>query len=326
MILITGGAGYIGSQVNKLINENGYNTIIIDNLSTGNKRMVKWGEFVEGDISDENLMDTVFNKYDIECVMHFAANAYVGESIENPNKYYYNNVIKSIKLLGLMLRNNINNIIFSSTCATYGEPKVIPITEEETQNPINPYGMTKMIIEKAIMDYSNGHDINFVILRYFNAAGADSSGIIGELHNPETHLIPKAVRAILKNNPIQVYGNKYKTKDGTAIRDYIHVEDIASAHYLCLQNLLKEKKSSIYNLGNGLGYSVLEIIQSIESISGSNAIIEFKSPRKGDPPMLIGSSNKIENELGWERKYSKLDSIISSAINWESYLMGNDER
>jgi len=321
MILITGGAGYIGSQVNKLLNENGYDTVVIDNLSTGNEEMVKWGEFVEGDIYNENIMDMIFNEFKIECVMHFAANAYVGESTQNPNKYYYNNVVKSIKLLDSMVRNKIKNIIFSSTCATYGMPKIIPITEDEPQNPINPYGMTKMIIEKALMDYSNGHDCKYVILRYFNAAGADSDGEIGELHNPETHLIPTAVKAILKNKPIQIYGDNYDTKDGTAIRDYIHVEDIASAHYLCLQDLLKNKRSSVYNLGNGLGYSVLEIINSIERISGYSAKIEYKSPRKGDPPILIGFSKKIEEELGWKKKHHQLNSIIESAVNWELQLM-----
>ena len=316
MILITGGAGYIGSHVNMILNEKGYETLVIDNLSTGSKYLAKWGHFIKGDIGNTKLMDEIFLTYSIDCVMHFAASAYVGESMQNPKKYYINNMKKSLDLLNSMIKNNVKKIIFSSTCATYGNPKINPIEESTPQLPINPYGRTKLIIEGLLKDYCI-YGLDHIILRYFNAAGASYKCKIGEIHDPEPHLIPRVINSIKNRDEILIYGDDYDTPDGTAIRDYIHVSDIANAHVLCLEYLMETKKSNFFNLGNGNGYSVKEIIKTTEMILNKSAKIKIEPRRKGDPPKLVGSSNKIKKIIGWNPTYSNIKDILSSAIKWD---------
>ena len=267
MILVTGGAGYIASHVNKFLNKKGYETIVLDNLIYKHKEFVKWGEFILGDLSNIEQLRLVFKKYPIKAVMHFAAFAYVGESVKDPQKYYLNNVKNTLNLLQVMLENNVEYIVFSSTCATYGIPKEIPIPETHFQNPINPYGQSKLIIEKILKDYSDAYGLKYVSLRYFNAAGADIETEIGEWHEPETHLIPIVLDiAIGKSKEVKVFGADYPTPDGTCIRDFIHVTDLAQAHILALDYLFKENKSDIFNLGNERGYSVMEVIREAEQI------------------------------------------------------------
>ena len=320
-ILITGGAGYIGSHVNKLLNKNGYSTIVFDNLSTGNIVSAKWGQFVKGDLSDPVAVDKLFKENKISAVMHFAASAYVGESIKNPQKYYTNNLMNTINLLNAMINNNVLRIVFSSTCATYGIPTTIPIAEDHAQNPINPYGQTKLFIEKIINDYSLAYDLKFVVLRYFNAAGADPDVEIGEIHNPETHLIPLVIDAALgvrKN--IEIFGDDYNTPDGTCIRDYIHVTDLAEAHFLSLGHILTSGHSNTFNLSNETGYSIKEIIECVKSILKKSPKIKVGPRRTGDPPVLIGSSQKFRQVMGWKPRFEKIDTIIGTALKWHKKL------
>ena len=271
MILITGGAGYIGSQVNKFLSFKGLSTVVFDNLSTGNLNSVKWGSFVQGDLQNIQQLRLVFNKYNITSVMHFAAYSYVEESVLEPEKYYYNNVVSTLNLLKVMNEFNVSKIIFSSTCATYGNAIELPITENHPQNPINPYGQSKLVIEKILSDYAIAYKLKYVILRYFNAAGADIDLLIGENHNPETHLIPLVFDvAIGKLESIKIFGDDYDTDDGTAIRDYIHVADIADAHVLALNYLESDGESDVFNLGNGDGYSVKEVIDMSIKITNEN--------------------------------------------------------
>lgn len=265
MILITGGAGYIGSHANRLLNQKNYQTVVYDNLVYGHKEAVKWGEFILGDLNDIDQLRLLFSKYSIKAVMHFAAFAYVGESVEDPEKYYLNNVSGTLNILKVMREFNCKYFVFSSTCATYGEPIYIPIDEEHPQNPINPYGKSKLMVEQLLKDYSEAYDFKYVSLRYFNAAGADLHEEIGESHNPETHLIPLILDVVAgKKDDIKVYGTDYTTSDGSAIRDYIHVTDLANAHILAMDYLLKGGKSDYFNLGNGNGHSVSEVINSVK--------------------------------------------------------------
>lgn len=319
-ILIVGGAGYIGSHVNKLLNAYGLSTIIFDNLSTGHKTNVKWGELIIGDLSDKNSLDSLFENNHISGVMHFAASAYVGESVLDPQKYYLNNVVNTINLIQAMKNHSIFNIVFSSSCAVYGIPLKVPISEDMQKSPISPYGKTKAIVENILEDYSKAYGINFVALRYFNAAGADSAQEIGECHDPETHLIPNAIHCALGAvSHITVHGNDYNTFDGSCIRDFIHVEDLAEAHYLALTYLEKKLPSISINLGTGKGHSVLEIIHSVEKISGSRLNVKFDKRRDGDPPELFADAKMARNILGWNPKYIKLDDIIKTAWDWHSF-------
>ena len=316
MILVVGGAGYIGSHTNKLLYKQGYDTIVLDNLVYGHGEFVKWGKFVKGDLADTKILDKVFSENKIDAVMHFAAYAYVGESVVNPSKYYNNNVANTLHLLDAMLKYNVNNIIFSSTCATYGEVIDMPITEEVIQKPVNPYGRSKLMIENILEDYKKAYGINYCVLRYFNAAGADPGNEIGELHYPETHLIPLVMDAAIgKRDSISIYGGNYLTKDGTCIRDYIHVNDLADAHIRALKYIEKEKLSNCFNLGNGKGYSVKDIINMTKDVTGLNIKVEMEAPRPGDPAILIGDASKAKNILGWEPKFD-LKSIIQTAWNW----------
>ena len=321
MILITGGAGYIGSHTNKLISNNRFETIIFDNLSTGHPEFVKWGKLFEGDLSSVDDLNKVFSEYKIDAVIHFAASAYVGESMYDPQKYYFNNVVNTLNLLKTMRKYNCDKIIFSSSCATYGEPLYTPIDENHIQNPINPYGKSKYMIENILEDFSIAYNLKYISLRYFNAAGADLDLEIGEKHNPETHLIPLLLDAASgKSEKFKIFGSDYKTKDGTCIRDFIHVNDLAQAHLLSLESLLDNGKSDIFNLGVGVGFSILDAINAVEEITSSQILTEIHDRRSGDPAILIASSDKIIRKLKWEPEYADLISIIKSAYNWHKTL------
>lgn len=317
MILIVGGAGYIGSHVNKFLTKKGYKTIVFDNLITGHLDFVKWGKFYKGDLANISDLEKVFKENTIEAVMHFSAFAYVGESVKNPSKYYINNVSNTINLLEMMLKYHVKYFIFSSTCATYGNPVNIPIDERHIQNPVNPYGRTKLIVEQILSDYENAYGIKYVNLRYFNASGADTDLEIGERHDPETHLIPLAIyNAIGINESITIFGTDYPTRDGTCIRDYIHVEDLAYAHWLALEYLKSNNKSDSFNLGNGNGFSVKEIIDVVQKVSGRKLNIINGKRREGDPPVLISSSQKAKEILGWSPKFKDIEKIIETAYLW----------
>ena len=321
MILIVGGAGYIGSHVNKVLNERGYETIILDNLSYGHEESVKWGTLCKCDLANINEVDDIFTKYDINAVMHFSSFIDVGESVRNPEKYYNNNVVNTMNLLNVMLKHDVKKFIFSSTCATYGIPQKIPLTENHPQNPINPYGWTKLMVERILKDYDTAYGLKSVILRYFNASGADESGIIGEWHNPETHLIPLILDAAMgKREDIKIFGTDYDTPDGTCIRDYIHVTDLADAHILSLEYLNKNNQSNQFNLGNGQGFSVREVIESVKRVTGRNFNVTQTQRREGNPAILIGSSKKAKDTLGWDPQYVNIDKIIETAWNWHQKL------
>lgn len=316
-ILVCGGAGYIGSHINKQLYKEGYETVVFDNLIYGHQEAVKWGIFVEGDLKNIEDIEAVFQKYQIDAVFHFAAFAYVGESVQEPEKYYYNNVANTLNLLQVMKKYGCKKIIFSSTCATYGEPECIPITEDMTQRPINPYGATKLMVERILQDYNKAYGLEYVVLRYFNAAGADPEGEIGESHNPETHIIPLVLDAASgKREDIKVFGTDYDTSDGSCVRDYIHVYDLATAHVLALHHLESGKESLFLNLGNEAGTSVLEVINSVKKVTGREFIVTLDERRAGDPAKLVGSSKKAQEILGWKPVYGDIDVIVEHAWKW----------
>ncbi|MDM5314929.1 UDP-glucose 4-epimerase GalE [Fictibacillus sp. b24] len=318
MILVVGGAGYIGSHTIKEILSKGFEVVVLDNLSTGHRESIDFRvQFVEGDLGNEELLDHVFTTYSIEAVMHFAANSLVGESVQDPAKYYTNNVAATLTLLQKMRKYNVSNFIFSSTAATYGIPDTTPITETTPVAPINPYGRSKLMVEHMLEDFHAAYGMNYVALRYFNAAGAYETGEIGEDHTPESHLIPIVLQHLLgQRETISVFGTDYHTADGTCIRDYIHVTDLAKAHVLSLESLLKgNNTNAVYNLGTGRGYSVREIIETCENVTGIKATIVETDRRAGDPDELVASADKIHRELGWTPEYS-LERIIESAWNW----------
>ncbi|MCU7556124.1 UDP-glucose 4-epimerase GalE [Macrococcus capreoli] len=319
-ILVLGGAGYIGSHaVYKLI-ENKYEVVVVDNLITGHKAAIHPdASFYEGDIRDKLFLKSVFEKENIKGVLHFAAFSLVGESVSNPMKYFNNNVYGAQVLLELMNEYDVNFIVFSSTAATYGEPKNIPITEEEPTSPTNPYGESKLIMEKMMKWNANATDLNFVALRYFNVAGAKESGVIGEDHSPETHLIPIVLEAALGQRPhVTIFGDDYKTPDGTCIRDYIHVEDLVDAHILALEYLFNGGKSDVFNLGSSQGFSVKEIVDSVEKVTGIEINKVIGERRAGDPSTLIASADKAKNILKWNPTRTQIDKIITDAWNWHS--------
>ncbi len=316
-ILVVGGAGYIGSHMCKHLSKHGYLPVVLDNLSRGHEKAVKWGPFIEGSISDRNILKRVFSAHRIDAVMHYAAYCYVGESVTDPSMYYQNNLGDTICLLSAMVEAEVKKIVFSSSCAVYGEPKEIPITENHPQNPINPYGRTKYMVEQVLDDFKYAYGVESVSLRYFNAAGADPEGELGEDHNPETHLIPLTIQAAAgKREEIRIYGNDYPTRDGTCIRDYIHVEDLAESHLLALKRLLSGKGGGIYNLGNGVGYSVREVIDITKRITGKYIKDRVADRRDGDPAVLVGSSDKAKIELGWKPRIPDLESIVKTAWHW----------
>ena len=318
-ILVIGGAGYIGSYMCKYLAEKGYNPIVLDNFICGHKQAVKWGSLYEGSMADRSLLSRIFSENRISAVMHFAAFSYVGESVAVPAKYYMNNVANTINLLNIMLENEIPNFIFSSSCATYGEPVEIPITEKHPQNPINPYGRTKLMVEQVLDDYQSAYGLNYSALRYFNAAGADPDGEIGEDHSPETHLIPLVLQTALgQRETINIFGDDFPTRDGSCIRDYIHIADLASAHLLALERLFNGLPGGKYNLGNGDGFTVKEVISAASSVVGKDIASKVVERRSGDPATLIGSSEKAEKELGWRPQYGELHTMIETAWKWHS--------
>lgn len=316
-VLIIGGAGYIGSHTVKYFQEQDEEVIVVDNLNTGFRESVEVDYFYNIDIRDKEELDKVFKKHDVNGVIHFAANSLVGESMTKPFTYYDNNVYGMMCLLDVMRNNDVKKIVFSSTAATYGEPVNIPIKEDDPTVPTNPYGQTKLAMEDMMKWFDKAYDIKYVSLRYFNASGADKSGKIGEAHNPETHLIPLILQVPLgKREKIYVFGDDYETKDGSAIRDYIHVIDLADAHYLAYKYLLEGNESNIFNLGNGLGYSVLEVIEAARKATGLEIPMEIVGRRAGDPAILIASSEKARKVLGWDPKHYNLEEIIMDAWNW----------
>ncbi|MFZ3138516.1 MAG: UDP-glucose 4-epimerase GalE [Thermodesulfovibrionales bacterium] len=317
MILVVGGAGYVGSHTNKLLHQKGYQTVVFDNLIYGHGDFVQWGEFFFGDLSNTEQIRLCFQKFPIEAVMHFSAFAYVGESVDNPAKYYKNNVANTLNLLEIMREFEVRYFIFSSTCATYGEPIEIPITETHPQKPINPYGKSKLIVEEILKDYDKAYGIRHINLRYFNAAGADPEAEIGERHNPETHLIPLTIYAALGlQDNIKIFGTDYPTKDGTCIRDYIHVTDLADAHIKAFEYLKATDKSDSFNLGNNNGHSVRDVINTVKKISKEDFKIIEDRRRAGDPAILIGSSQKAMNTLKWNPIYADIEKIVETAWNW----------
>ena len=319
-ILVTGGAGYIGSHAVLTLQNAGYEVIVLDNLVYGHQDLVEkvlQAKLIVGDTCDRALLQQVFSQYKIDAVMHFAAYAYVGESVTKPAKYYQNNVVGTLTLLEAMLEAGVNNFVFSSTCATYGVPDSVPIKEEQPQNPINPYGATKLMVERMLQDFARAYDFRSVCLRYFNAAGADPEARLGEDHNPETHLIPLVLQTALGHREsISIFGTDYDTPDGSCVRDYIHILDIAQAHILALEYLLQDGKTDVFNLGNGNGFSVKEVIETARKVTGKEIKVQMSDRRPGDPPILVGSGAKARNILGWQPQYSNLEDIIAHAWQW----------
>ncbi len=313
-ILVTGGAGFIGSHASKMLAANGYLPVALDNLSTGNRSDVRWGPLVVGDVRDTQLVANTITGHGVSSVLHYAASAYVGESVEKPAEYYDNNVGGMLSLLDACRKTHVRNVIFSSSCATYGIPANLPISEQTEQRPINPYGRTKLIGEHILQDYAQAYGFRYVILRYFNACGADPDGELSEKHTPETHLIPLALMAASGQIPqLQIFGTDYDTPDGTCIRDYIHVQDLARGHLLALRHLESEKGSLVANLGQGVGHSILEIIEAIEALTGRKLPVSFGARRAGDPPQLVADPSLAKEALGFSAARSDLHTIIRDA-------------
>lgn len=322
-VLVTGGAGYVGSHACKALSQAGFEPVVFDNLVYGHKEVIRWGAFEHGDILDPVRLDAVIKRHRPEVVMHFAAFAYVGESVTDPGKYYRNNVVGSLSLLEAMVRNGIDKMVFSSTCATYGTPEALPILDTSPQIPINPYGRTKLIVEGALRDYAAAHGVRSLALRYFNAAGADPEGETGESHEPETHAIPLAIQAALgQAGEFSVFGTDYATPDGTAIRDYIHVADLAQAHVKAIGYLSKREGFDAMNLGTGQGTSVLEIIRAVERATNRPVPRQNKPRRPGDPPILFADASRAQALLEWKPTHSSIDSIVSTATAW--HMRGGD--
>jgi UDP-glucose-4-epimerase GalE len=315
-ILVTGGAGYIGSCTAGVLEESGHTPVIVDNLSTGHRWAVGSKLFIEGDLADHDLVRRALERHHIEAVIHFAASAYVGESVKDPRKYFHNNVVNTLKLLDAMNEAGVKYIVYSSTCATYGVPQALPIAEDHPQCPVNPYGESKLFVERMLHWCQKAYDLKWVALRYFNAAGASHDH--GECHDPETHLIPLAIEAARGGAPLSIFGTDYPTEDGTAIRDYIHVDDLASAHLLALEYLLKEGRSRAFNLGTSEGYSIRQVLGMVESVSGRKVPCQAAERRPGDPPILVAENRAASEILGWIPKRSSLREIIESAWLWHS--------
>lgn len=316
-VLVTGGAGYIGSHAVAALQERGEEIIIVDNLQQGHKDAVLGGKLYVGDLRDSEFLDTVFGENQIDAVIHFAANSLVGESMKDPGKYYHNNVYGTLCLLESMNKHGVKYIVFSSTAATYGEPESVPIRETDRTLPTNTYGETKLAMEKMMKWFDTAYGIKYVSLRYFNAAGAHASGRIGEDHSPETHLIPLVLQTALGQRPhISVFGDDYPTEDGTCIRDYIHVSDLADAHVLAVDRLRKGGDSAVYNLGNGTGFSVKQVIDIARAVTGRDIPAVIEARRAGDPATLVASSERARTELGWNPTRNKLEDIIGSAWAW----------
>lgn len=316
-VLVTGGAGYIGSHACKALAHAGYLPVSYDSLEHGHAEAVRWGPLEQGNIADRARLDEVITRHRPLAVMHFAAYAYVGESVSDPGKYYRNNVAGSLTLLEALRDHGIAACIFSSTCATYGVPQRLPLTEDHPQQPINPYGASKLMVERMLGDFDAAHGLRSISLRYFNAAGADPEGETGESHDPETHLIPLVLDAAAGTRPsVTVYGSDYDTADGTCIRDYIHVSDLADAHVLAMRALLDGAKTTAYNLGNGAGFSVHEVIDCARRVTGRDIAVAEGARRPGDPAVLVGDAHRIRTELGWSPRLADLEAIIATAWRW----------
>jgi UDP-arabinose 4-epimerase len=316
-ILVTGGAGYIGSHACKALARAGFEPVVFDNLTSGHAKAVKWGPLVKGDIRDGAALDRAFQEWTPIMVMHFAAHAYVGESVQDPLKYYENNIGGTHSILAAMKRNGVNAMIFSSTCATYGIPQTVPIDETAPQNPINPYGFTKLAVERMLSDCATAYGLTWCALRYFNAAGADPEGELGEQHDPETHVIPLALQAALGIRAgFQVFGTDYDTPDGTAVRDYIHVSDLADAHVKAVDYLLSGGKSDAFNLATGNGVSVKQLVDAVERSTGRKVPLEYGPRRAGDPPILFAIAEKAADALGWRPTFTSIDDTVSTAAAW----------
>ncbi len=316
-ILVCGGAGYIGSHTVKELLKEGFSAVVLDNFSTGKKELLVGGDLIQADMLDRAALKAAFQNQDIAAVFHFASLIQVGESYVNPHKYYSHNLVCSLNLLEAMLQAGVKKIIFSSSAAVYGLPEKIPIPESHPLNPFNPYGQSKFFVETILRDYDKAYGLKFISLRYFNAAGADPDGRLGEMHDPETHLIPNIMLYLLgKKKSFEVYGTNFPTPDGTAVRDYIHVTDLASAHVLALKRLLKNQESDVFNLGATRGYSVLEVIQAVEKVTGRRVIYEPMPRRRGDVPILLASKEKAEQVLGWQLSHSGLETIVETAWEW----------
>ena len=319
-VLVVGGAGYIGSHmVNELLKD-GLRVITLDNFSTGHRDLLPGGMLVEGRLGDAALLDEIFSTHDIAVVMHFAAFSLVGESVADPLKYYRNNLAETTELLDAMKRHGVKHFIFSSTAAVYGEPTEVPISEDHPCAPTNPYGATKLAVERMLADCDRAHNLKYAALRYFNAAGADATGRLGERHEPETHLIPWILKAATGElEQVQIFGTDYPTPDGTCLRDYIHVNDLTQAHLLALEALLSGKTSCTYNLGNATGYSVRDVIEVARKVTGHPIPAVESARRPGDPAVLVADSAKIRQELGWQPKFEDLETMIRSAWDWHRF-------
>jgi UDP-arabinose 4-epimerase len=318
-VLVTGGAGYIGSQTAKHLAAAGFRPVVLDNLSTGHRWAVRWGPLVRGDVGDGDLVRRVIREYAVAAVVHFAASAYVGESVRQPRKYFQNNVANTLALLDAMIDTGVGHLVFSSTCATYGVPDVLPVREDNPQRPSSPYGDSKLFVERALDAYGRAYGLRWAALRYFNAAGADPEGELGEDHDPETHLIPLAIDAARGRRPsVDVFGTDYSTPDGTAIRDFVHVADLAAAHVRALRYLLDGGESLALNLGAGTGHSVLEVIAAVEKVSGRPVPVRESARRPGDPPALVADPRRAEAVLGWQARHSDLEFIVRTAWRWHA--------
>ncbi|ACO04487.1 MAG TPA: UDP-glucose 4-epimerase GalE [Persephonella sp.] len=317
-VLITGGAGYIGSHIVKVLGEKKYEILVIDNLSKGHKEAVIYGDLVVIDLKNKTALEDIFKRFKPDAVMHFAASIEVGESVKKPLKYYQNNTANTLNLLETMLEYGVNKFIFSSTAAVYGTPVKVPIPEDHPINPINPYGQSKSFIEKVLQDLDRSSGLKYISLRYFNAAGADPEGRIGESHDPETHLIPLILKTAKgERESIKIFGTDYPTPDGTCIRDYIHVDDLADAHLLALEYLLNGGESEVFNCGYGHGYSVREVINTAKKVTDIDFKVEEADRRPGDPPVLVADSTKLKQKLNWIPQFDDLEYIIQTAWNWE---------
>jgi UDP-arabinose 4-epimerase len=317
-VLITGGAGYIGSHTAKFVAQAGWNPVVLDNLERGHREAVQWGPLIEADIADRAALDKVFKQYPIQAVLHFAAFAYVGESMQAPDIYFRNNLAGTLNLLDAMRANNVPTIVFSSTCASYGNPITIPISEDHPQRPVNPYGESKLMVERLLYWYGCAFGLRWVALRYFNAAGADPDGQLGENHDPEPHLIPRAISAALGSGDVlEIYGTDYPTPDGTAVRDYLHVADLAEAHSSALGYLDAGGESTAFNLGTGQGYSVRDVTAMVERVSGRKVPVRETGRRAGDPPSLVADARKSAQVMGWRPHHSTLQEIVETAWKWK---------
>jgi UDP-glucose-4-epimerase GalE len=315
-VLVTGGAGYIGSHAAKALNQAGYRVVVFDNLVAGHREAVRYGDFVEGDVRDVAAVRRAIAAHGVGAVMHFAAFLDVGESVLNPAAYYRNNVVGALSVLEAMVAEAVSIIVFSSTCATYGEPIETPIAETHPQRPINSYGETKLAVERALVHFERAYGLRSAILRYFNAAGADPDGDIGEDHSPEIHLIPRAIAAASGGPALQVFGDDYATPDGTCLRDYVHVSDLADAHLRALEMLARGGRSAAYNLGTGRAHSVREVIETVSRVTGRKVPYEVAARRPGDPAVLVAAAAKARAELGWSPRFVDLASLVATAWQW----------